>query len=368
MTTHIPFDTMEQFMIDVFKGIGVPEADAKTCADVLITSDQRGIDSHGIGRLKPIYYDRIVHHKIQRPVTEFEIVRDHLATAVVDGHHGMGMVVAKRCMQMAIDKAKKHGLGMVVARNSTHYGIAGYYPLMACKHDMIGLSGTNARPSIAPTFGVENMLGTNPLCFGMPSDEPYDFVNDYATSVIQRGKIEQYAREGKDCPEGVVIGRDGKSLTDSAQILDALVAGEAALAPIGGIAEETGSHKGYGFATVTEILSASLQQGAFMKQLLGFDADGHRAPYKLGHFFMAIDVAAFCDPADFRKTTGDILRALRASEKAPGAERIYTCGEKEYLAGIARKETGVPVNEALQKDMVAMRDELGLDYRFDFES
>ncbi|HEY5653597.1 MAG TPA: Ldh family oxidoreductase, partial [Pontiella sp.] len=131
MTHHISFDYMYKFMLDVFLGIGVPEEDAKICADILIASDKRGIDSHGIGRLKPIYYDRIVHQKIQQAETEFEVVRDHLATAVVDGHHGMGMVVAKRCMQMAIDKAKKHGLGMVVARNSTHYGIAGYYPLMA---------------------------------------------------------------------------------------------------------------------------------------------------------------------------------------------------------------------------------------------
>ncbi|NNJ70670.1 MAG: Ldh family oxidoreductase, partial [Kiritimatiellales bacterium] len=145
MLYHIPFETMEKFMRDVFMHIGVPEEDARVCSDVLIASDKRGIDSHGIGRLKPIYYDRIVHQKIQQPVTEFEVVRDHLATAVVDGHHGMGMVVAKRCMQMAIDKAKEHGLGMVVARNSTHYGIAGYYPLMACKEVMIGLSGTNAR-------------------------------------------------------------------------------------------------------------------------------------------------------------------------------------------------------------------------------
>jgi L-2-hydroxycarboxylate dehydrogenase (NAD+) len=367
MTHHIAFETMEQFMIDVFRGIGVPETDAKTCADVLITSDKRGIDSHGIGRLKPIYYDRIVHQKIQQPVTEFEVVRDHLATAVVDGHHGMGMVIAKRCMQMAIDKAKQYGMGMVVARNSTHYGIAGYYPLMACKQDMIGLSGTNARPSIAPTFGVENMLGTNPVCFGLPSDDPFDFVNDYATSVIQRGKIEQYAREGKDCPKGLIIGRDGKSKTDSRQILEDLVNGEAALTPIGGIGEETGGYKGYGFATVTEVLSAALQQGAFMKQLIGVDEDGNRAPYKLGHYFMAIDIKCFCEPAAFRKTTGDILRALRASEKAPGAKRIYTCGEKEHLAWLERKDIGVPVNEALQKDMVAMRDELGLDYRFGFE-
>lgn len=367
MTHHLPFSVMEPFMIDVFKGIGVPEDDAKTCADVLMASDKRGIDSHGIGRLKPIYYDRIVKQKIQQPITQFEVVRDHLATAVVDGHHGMGMVIAKRCMEMAIEKARTYGMGMVVARNSTHYGIAGYYPLMACQQNMIGLTGTNARPSIAPTFGVENMLGTNPLCFGFPSDEPFDFVNDYATSILQRGKIEQYAREGKACPPGLIVGRDGQTKTDSVQILEDLVKGEAALAPIGGIGEETGGYKGYGFATVTEILSASLQQGAFLKQLSGFDENGERCPYKIGHFFMAVDIAAFTEPAAFRKTTGDILRALRASEKAPGAERIYTCGEKEYLAGIEREKTGVPVNKALQRDMITMRDELGLDYTFPFE-
>ena len=197
-TPHwIDFETMERFMTDVFIGIGVPEADARVCADVLITADRRGIDSHGIGRLKPIYYDRIVHDKIQKPVTELEIVRDHMATAVVDGHHGMGMVIATTCMDMAIEKARTYGMGMVVARNSTHYGIAGYYPMMACRENMIGLTGTNARPSIAPTHGVENMLGTNPLVFGMPTDEDFIFTNDYATSISQRGKIEQYAREGK---------------------------------------------------------------------------------------------------------------------------------------------------------------------------
>ncbi len=364
---HISFDQMEAFMVDVFKGIGVPSADAAVCADVLLSADKRGIDSHGIGRLKPIYYDRIVHQKIQQPTTDFEVVRDHLSTAVVDGHHGMGMVIAKRCMEMAIEKARKYGMGMVVARNSTHYGIAGYYPLMACRENMIGVTGTNARPSIAPTFGVENMLGTNPLVFGFPTDEPFDFVNDYATSVIQRGKIEQYAREGVSCPEGLVIGRDGRSKTDSVQILDDLVKGEAALAPIGGIGEKSGGYKGYGFATVVEILSSALQQGAFLRQLTDRDAAGNRKPYELGHFFIAIDVQCFCDPAAFRRQTGEILRTLRDSEKAPGAERIYTCGQKEYLAECERRVTGIPVNEALQRDMVAMRNDLGLDCRFPFE-
>ncbi len=366
-TCWIPFDQLEAFMVDVFTGIGVPEADARICADVLIAADKRGIDSHGIGRLKPIYYNRIVNDGIQRPVTEFEVVRDKGGTAVVDGHHGMGMVIAKRCMQMAIDKAREHGIGMVVTRNSTHYGIAGYYVMMACAQNMIGMTCTNARPSIAPTFGVENMLGTNPLVFGMPTDEPFIFTNDYATSICQRGKIEQYAREGKSMPPGWVINQDGETLTDPARVLKELVDGTAALLPLGGPGEESGGYKGYGYATVVELFSAALQQGAFMKQLNGL-TNGKKMPYCLGHCFMAVDISAFTEPEAFKKTTGEIMRELRASTKAPGAERIYTCGEKEHLAWLERKDKGAPVNAELQRDIIAMRKELGLDkYRFPFD-
>jgi LDH2 family malate/lactate/ureidoglycolate dehydrogenase len=232
---------------------------------------------------------------------------------------------------------------------------------------MIGLTGTNARPSIAPTHGVENMLGTNPLVFAMPTDEEFPFTNDYATSVIQRGKIEQWAREGKDCPEGLVIDREGRTTTDSVQILKDLVGGTSALAPIGGLSEETGGHKGYGFATVVEILSAALSQGSFLKQLGGKDDQGRDVPIPLGHFFLAIDVACFTELEAFEKTTGDILRALRASAKAPGKERIYTCGEKEYLAWQERKDMGVPVDPEVRRQLIEMRDELGLSYRFPFE-
>lgn len=369
MICNLPFDKLEAFMVAVFESIGVPTEDAHTCADVLITSDKRGIDSHGVGRLKPIYYDRIVQQKIQQPVTQFEIVRDRGATAVVDGHHGMGMVISKRCMEMAIEKARTYGIGMVVARNSTHYGFAAYYPIMACQAGMIGLTGTNARPSIAPTFGVENMLGTNPLVFAMPTDEDFPLTNDYATSIIQRGKIEQYDREGKDCPPGLVIDRQGNTKTDSAQVLKDLVSGEAALTPLGGIGEETAGYKGYGFATMVEVLSSALQQGAFLKQLSGIGEDGKPCPYGLGHFFLAVDIEHFCDLPAFKKTTGDILRELRHSQKAPGAERIYTPGEKEYLAWLDRRDKGAPVDEALQKQLVIMRNEQSLTgFRFPFES
>lgn len=365
---RIPVDLLERFVVDVFKGVGVPDADARVCADVLIAADRRGIASHGVGRLKPIYYDRIVKDKIQFPVTKFEVVRDSKATAVVDGHLGMGMVISKRCMEMAIAKAREYGLGMVVARNSTHYGIAAYYPMMACEAGMIGLTGTNARPSIAPTFGVENMLGTNPLVFAMPTDEPFPFTNDYATSITQRGKIEQYAREGKTMPAGWVIDQQGRTKTDPKEVLKDLTEGKAALTPLGGIGEETAGYKGYGYATVVEIMSAALQQGVFMRQLMGVDEHGSKAPYRLGHFFLAIDIASFTELASFKKITGDILRELRASKKAPGADRIWTCGEKEYYLSLDREKNGVPVDAELQKQLVAMRDELKLkQYRFPFE-
>jgi len=363
----VDFDTVERFMIDTFKAVGVPEEDAKICADVLITADKMGIDSHGAGRFKTIYYDRI-KDGIQSPVTNFEIVKEGPTTAVVDGHNGMGHVIGKKAMQLAIDKAAKYGMGMVAVRNSTHYGIAGYYPLMAIKNGMIGITGTNARPSIAPTFGVENMLGTNPLTFGIPTDEEFPFLLDCATSVSQRGKLEVYDREGKDIPAGWVIDENGHTRTDTHQILIDLVKGKAALTPLGGIGEETAGYKGYGYATVVEILSAALQDGAYLKQLLGFDENGNKVPYRLGHFFIAINISSFIELERFKKIAGNILRELRASKKMPGHDRIYTAGEKEYLKGLERKDKGVPLNEALQKQFIQVRDELGLtQYKFPFE-
>src|SRR5690554_2586294 len=170
-------ELLEEFMLDVFTSVGVPEDDAKICTDVLISADLKGIDSHGISRLKPIYYSRI-KEGILSPITKVDVVREGPTTAVLDGNHGMGHVISKQAMEMAISKAKEYGMGMVAVRNSSHYGIAGYYTEMAASAGMIGVTGTNARPSIAPTFGVENMLGTNPLAFAMPSDEPFPFSLD----------------------------------------------------------------------------------------------------------------------------------------------------------------------------------------------
>ncbi|HEY8444308.1 MAG TPA: Ldh family oxidoreductase [Clostridia bacterium] len=363
----LDWKTAQDFVTDAFAALGVPREDAEICADVLLEADRRGIESHGVNRFKPIYIDRILD-KIQNPVTNFEIIRETATTAVVDGHDGMGQVIGYRAMELAIKKAKQYGMGMVAVRNSTHYGIAGYYTSMAIKHDMIGITGTNARPSIAPTFGVENMLGTNPLTIGMPTDEEFPFNLDCATSITQRGKIEYFARMGLPTPEGMVIGSDGKPKTDSAQILKDLVSGEAALAPLGGIGEELAGYKGYGYATVVEILSAALAQGSYLKMLTGLDKDGKKVPYHLGHFFIAIDTEAFMGAEAFKKTAGEILRQLRNSKRAPGCDRIYTAGEKEYLVWQERKNTGVPINDSVQKELSQVRDMLGLNqYKFPWD-
>ncbi len=344
----IPFEVIERFIADAMVKAGIPREDAKIIGDVLIQADKFGIDSHGVNRLKSIYLDRI-KAGILNPVTRYTVVKENPATAVIDGNDGMGHVISFNAMKLAIEKAGKYGMGMVVVRNSSHYGIAGYYAMMAVRENMIGITGTNARPSTAPTFGVENMLGTNPLTYGMPSDEPFPFLLDCATSITQRGKIELYAREGKELPKGWVIDKNGESKTDSREVLDDLIAGRAALAPLGGIGEETAGYKGYGYSTVVEILSSALQQGTFMKMILGVK-DGKKIPYSLGHFFIAINISAFTDPDDFKKTTGDILRELRSSRKMPDQDRIYTAGEKEYYIWLERQNKGVPFNEQLLEE------------------
>lgn len=369
MTETRPFVSWEQmndFLTDAFTGYGVPRDEAAICADVLLEADRRGIESHGCNRFYPIYINRIKNGTLL-PKTELEILKETPTTVVMDAHDGMGMVASYRMMEKLIEKAKTYGMAGGAIRNSTHYGIAGYWTNLAAAKGLVGITGTNARPSIAPTFGVENMMGTNPLTFSLPTDEEFPFCIDCATSIVQRGKIEYYARTGKDTPAGMVIAHDGSVLTDSNEILKALVSGDAALAPLGGVGEEMAGYKGYGYAAVVEILSAALSGGKFMKALTGVDEGGKPRMYGLGHFFFVADPEAFMGLDTFKKIAGDICRELRASQKAPGEERIYTAGEKEHDVWLFRKDKGVPVGDSVQKEILQVRDELGLDYKFPFE-
>jgi L-2-hydroxycarboxylate dehydrogenase (NAD+) len=380
----VDFEYMKEFMKEVFLSYGVTPERAEICSDVLIEADKRGIDSHGLGRLKPIYCDRM-DDGILWPEKPIDIITESETTALVDGNLGLGLYIGPHCMQMAIDKAKKYGVGFVACRNSTHYGIAGYYATMATDQGCIGFTGTNARPSIAPTFGVEPMMvsfplftffptplvkksshvsafhnkqGTNPLVFGLPSSDDFPFVIDCATSVNQRGKIEKYAREGVDTPAGAVIDDQGIERTDTEGILRDMVLGKCALTPVGGAGDKMGGYKGFGWAATVELLCTALQSGPWGEDICGVDrATGKPKPMPLGHFFLAIDIEKICPLDTFKKNTGEFLKAVRESKKAPtGPGRIWTAGEPENDARIARTaQGGMKVVVPLQKNMIDLR-------------
>ena len=365
MDKHItvPVQLLRSFAVDVFIAVGVPHDDADICADVLIKSDIRGIESHGMSRLK-MYIDRILDGR-QKPVTNLTIEKETPSTALIDGHNGMGAVISTKAMSLAIKKAKEVGTGTVAVRNSTHFGIAGYYPLMAVKEDMIGICVTNTRPSMAPTFGVQPLLGTNPIAFGAPTDEGEPFLYDGATTIIQRGKVEIHARKDTLLPEGYVLDQNGAPARNPHEILSGLNNDINSLFPLGGQGEEYGGYKGYGLATIVEILSASLQNGNFLTGLTGFSENGNKQPFGIGHFFQAIAIDAFTSADEFKKTTGDILRALRNSKRASGHERIYTAGEKEAEESIKSYRDGLTISTNLAEELNKLALDFNLSkYRF----
>jgi L-2-hydroxycarboxylate dehydrogenase (NAD+) len=365
---YVPVAKLTNFIIDALVKMGVPRPDAEISAEVLLASDLYGVRSHGVAHLR--WYHERIKAGLQRPVTEWTIVHETLTTAVIDGANGMGMVVGYNAMKMAIEKARRMGLGATAVRNSSHYGIAGYYTRMAAKEGMVGMSFTNAHPSIAPTFGVEPMLGTNPIAFSAPTDEDFSFTFDAATSIAPRGKIEIAARSNKPIPEGWVIREDGSIATDSSKLIDEMNQGRAALLPLGGSGELMGGHKGYGLATMVEIFSAAFQDGAFLSQLHDKDAQGNPHPSRVGHFFLAMNIENFLPLNHFRKTAGSILRELReygrSPEDSPGDTRIYTAGEKSHENEMSAMKNGIRIPPSVQQHLNSLCVDLNLNHDLGF--
>ena len=357
-SVRVPANKLVEFTMDALLAMGVPVEDAKIIVNVLITSDMWGIRSHGVAHLR-MYHERI-KAGLQLPVTNWTVIKDTPTTAVIDGGNGMGMVVGYYAMQLAIQKARQYGMGSVAVRNSSHYGVAGYYPMMAIKEGQTGISFTNAHPSIAPTFGVQPMLGTNPIAVGVPTDEPFPFLFDAATSIVPRGKIEVAARANKPVPEGWVTSQDGTPATESNGMIALMNKGLTALLPLGGVGELMGGHKGYGLATMVEIFSAAFQNGTYLSGLHDTDAEGNPQFLRIGHFFLAIDVEHFLPLAEFKRITGNIMRELRSSQKAPDQARIYTAGEKEYYTMQRVQAEGVEIAPGVQRALNILRQELGL--------
>ena len=353
MDTRIPAAKLRAFMEHVFEKEGFASEDAAVIADVLMQADLFGIESHGAQRM--MYYHQNIASGSVNVGAEIEIVRETPVSSLIDAHFSMGQIAAVRAMRMAMNKAKKSGIGMVCVRNSSHYGIAGYYTLMAAKEGLCAFSMTNTGPIMVPTFGREMMLGTNPISFCMPAD-PVPFWFDASTTVVTLGKVEVYDKRGKPMPHGWTIDEEGKSSTDAAKMNRSILdGGKGGILPLGGEGELLGGHKGYGLAIMVEALTGVLAQGLLSPDMQGAHGD------HTSHFFLAFDPGMFGDPNEIRAGMSRYLRMLRESEKAPGCGRIYTPGEKAHEAQKERLIHGIPVEEKTLSELREIARGLGVE-------
>ncbi len=347
---------LRTFVATVLEKAGVPAEDAATVADVLIAADLRGVESHGVARLESYYVSRIRAGQLD-PKPELKTVRETATSVLTDAGNGLGHPAGKRTMERVLDKAAQTGAAFGAVRNSNHFGIAGYYAMLALDRDMIGIASTNSVRYGAPTFGRDIMLGTNPLAFAIPAKNEPPFVLDFATTTVPKGKLEVYSRKGKQLNPGWAIDANGH------ETLDPQVALKGALLPLGGYGVDNGGHKGYGLGLLVDILCGVLSGGAFGNDLPS-PSDGP-LPGKISHFFAAFKIDGFRDPEQFKADMDTELRAFKDSAKAPGHERIYVAGEIEHEKTLYNREHGVPVHVKVWDGLQKLAAELGVP--FDFE-
>jgi L-2-hydroxycarboxylate dehydrogenase (NAD+) len=354
-------EALRDFCVRAFETMGVQAEDAQITADVLVQANLRGIDSHGVARLAR-YIDGLRHGVMQaRP--EEKVVTETPTTVTLDAGAGLGQPVSFRAMKQVIEKAKEFGCGFATVRNSNHYGIAGYYAMMALEHDMIGISTTNAAVLVVPTFGRDAMYGTNPIALAVPAGQRRPFVMDMATSTVPRGKLEVYNRQEKPLPLGWATDERGVPTTDAARVLDNFVkrAG-GGLLPLGGAGEEFSGYKGYGMGLMVEILSAVLPGAAFLTSVYPKDANGKALPANLGHFFGAWRLDAFRPADEFKADMDRLIDELRGANRAEGAERIYVHGEKEFEEASRRAEQGIPLGAKVEASLKQIAVDLDIEY------
>ena len=352
----VPEPRLRGYVVSVFRKLGVPASDAKIATDVLVAADLRGIGSHGVARL-PRYVAGIKGGSIV-PKGSTKIVKQTRATALLDGGNGLGQVVARRGMEIAIKKARATAVGIVAVRNSNHFGIAGYYSMMALKAGMIGISSTNAAPLVVPTFGRAAVLGTNPISVAVPTGTEEPFVLDMATSVVPRGTIEVYDRQGRRMPLGWAVDTTGHSTEEPRTVLEALANRlGGGILPLGGEGELFSGHKGYGLALLVDILSGALPGAG---TALDVYADEDAA--NVGHFFQAIDVRAFRPLPAFTRDMDKLVRTLRESPKAEGHDHIYVHGEKSFAVERERRAKGIPLGPKVAESLRRIGQETGVPF------
>lgn len=343
---------LRAFVAAVLEKAGVDAQDARDVGDVLVAADLRGIESHGVARLESYYVSRINKGKLN-PRPNYSVVRETATSVLYDADNGLGHPVGKRAMQAVIDKAREHGAAFGAVRNSNHFGIAGYYAMMALEHDMIGLASTNSVRYGAPTFGRDVMLGTNPLAFAIPTAQEPPFVLDFATTTVPKGKLEVYKRKGKPLSEGWAIDANGYSTLDPDEAL------RGALLPLGGFGTEHGGHKGYGLGLLVDILCGVLSGGRFGN---GLPLVNDTMEGAISHWFGAFRVDGFRETDQFKADMDRELRAFKESARVPDQQRIYVAGEPEFLKTRYHREHGVPVHVKVWDGLQNLAREYGLPF------
>ncbi len=344
---------LEDYILRYFTHFGVPAADAHLAADVLLSADARGVDSHGIIRLSS-YYGARLHQGLIDPLSPMKIIRESSTSLSVDGGNGLGHPVSVKTMRLVIEKARTAGMAMATVRNSNHYGIAGYYAMMALPEEMIGICFTNSGPLVAPTYGRKAMLGTNPIAVAVPAGQQRPFVLDMATSIVPIGRVAVYQKENKPIPAGWGINKTGDVTEEPGEVING-----GALMPLGGTALMRG-YKGYGLALMVDIICGVLAGGGFADRVYGA---GATQPADVGHFFAAIRIDAFREMNVFKQDMDALLSTLKDSPRAAGEERIYIHGEKEFENADRAASEGIPLSQAA----VTTLEKAGIEYGVPFD-
>jgi L-2-hydroxycarboxylate dehydrogenase (NAD+) len=345
-------EKLKHFIVEALERSGVARAHAEVVADVLVEADLRGIESHGVARLVSYYVSRIRSGHLN-PKPNYQIARETKTSIVYDADNGLGHPVSKMAMEAVIAKASEYGSAFGAVRNSNHYGIAGYYAMMALPHDMIGMSSTNSVKYAAATFGREVTLGTNPFAFAVPASSEPAFVLDFATTTVPKGKIEVYKRKHKELEPGWAIDPEGNVTEDPDEAL------RGALLPLGGFGMEGGGHKGYGLGLLADILCGVLSGGAFGPEL-PFASETKEGA--ISHWFGAFRIDGFRDVDKFKEDMDVELRYYKDSAVARGAQRIMVAGEPEILKSAYNRQYGIPVHSKVWDDLTRLADELQIEF------
>ncbi|MDF3095262.1 MULTISPECIES: Ldh family oxidoreductase [Burkholderia] len=344
-STIISPEALRRFIQTAFVSQGLPEADATQVARLMTEADLQGSDGHGVIRL-PQYIKRIQAGGINKH-PNIHVVRERDAMAVVDGDNGMGHLVVSRAVDIAIEKARKAGVAWVGTRYSNHAGPASLYARRPLEHNMLGLYFAVGNANHLPPWGgMDMLLSTNPIAASVPAADEPPVVLDMATTVAAYGKVKAKAKRGQPLPEGWMIDREGKPLLDPNR------AGEGFLLPIGG-------HKGYGLALVIGLLAGTLSGAAMGRDVIDFNAD-HTSVTNTGQAILVIDLAAFGDPGDFKRSVDRIVRDIRGSQRLPGVERIWLPGEQSHERRARYSESGVPVSAGLMAELNTLATDLGI--------